>query len=587
MLDDVPFKYIVAVDTEFNFGGHDTFEEASRSGERPHPKCVVAKELRTGQIWRIWHTEHGSHPPFPIGRDTLVVAYYASAELGCFRAWGWPNPTNVLDLFAEFRARTNGLLTPAGSGLVGALTYFGLDTIGSQEKDSSRLLIIRGGHELERNREPVLDYCESDVDALARLLPAMWAGIDLPRALLRGRFMPAAAAIEWNGTPIDRPPLTLLRKHWTGIQDELIRSIDTDYGVFDGRSFRADQWAQFLTRHSIPWPTLESGALDLASDTFREMAATYPIVAPIHELRHALSQLRLEDLAVGSDDRNRCILSAFRARTSRSQPSNTRFIFGPSTWMRFLIKPPPGHGLAYIDFAAQEFGIAAALSGDPAMIAAYTSNDVYIGFGKQIGKLPADATAETHASARQLFKQCVLGIGYGMEERTLAQRIGQPPIVARELLRAYRETYAKFWAWADGAVDYAMLHGSLHTTFGWPIHVDESPNPRSLRNFLLQGNASEMLRLSCIFATERSVEVCAPIHDALLICAPLDRLEADIATTRAAMTEASRLVLDGFEIRTDVKVVRYPDRYTDRRGAVMWRRIMALIEQRQAKAVAA
>jgi DNA polymerase-1 len=255
--------------------------------------------------------------------------------------------------------------------------------------------------------------------------------------------------------------------------------------------------------------------------------------------------------------------------------------------MRFLIKPPPGHGLAYIDFAAQEFGIAAALSGDPAMIAAYTSNDVYIGFGKQIGKLPADATAETHASARQLFKQCVLGIGYGMEERTLAQRIGQPPIVARELLRAYRETYAKFWAWADGAVDYAMLHGSLHTTFGWPIHVDESPNPRSLRNFLLQGNASEMLRLSCIFATERSVEVCAPIHDALLICAPLDRLEADIATTRAAMTEASRLVLDGFEIRTDVKVVRYPDRYTDRRGAVMWRRIMALIEQRQAKAVAA
>jgi DNA polymerase-1 len=96
MLDDVPFKYIVAVDTEFNFGGHDTFEEASRSGERPHPKCVVAKELRTGQIWRIWHTEHGSHPPFPIGRDTLVVAYYASAELGCFRAWGWPNPTNVL-----------------------------------------------------------------------------------------------------------------------------------------------------------------------------------------------------------------------------------------------------------------------------------------------------------------------------------------------------------------------------------------------------------------------------------------------------------------------------------------------------------
>jgi DNA polymerase I-like protein with 3'-5' exonuclease and polymerase domains len=251
-----------------------------------------------------------------------------------------------------------------------------------------------------------------------------------------------------------------------------------------------------------------------------------------------------------------------------------------------LIKPPPGYGLAYIDFSSQEFGIAAALSGDAAMLAAYASADVYIAFGKQSGKLPPDATADTHTFARQLFKQCVLGIGYGMEERTLAQRIGQPQIVARELLRAYRETYAKFWSWADAAVDHAMLHGSLHTTFGWPIHVGENPNPRSLRNFPMQANAAEMLRLSCIFATERGVEVCAPVHDALLICAPLDRLEADVAATRAAMAEASRLVLGGFEIRTDVKIVRHPDRYTDRRGAVMWRRIMSLVEQRRARAAA-
>jgi DNA polymerase-1 len=587
MLDGIPFRHVVAADTEFNFGSHDSFDEASRSGGRQRPVCLVARELRTGQTWRVWHTDRGPRPPFPIGDDALVIAYYASAELGSFRAWGWPNPANILDLYAEFRARTNGLTVPSGSGLVGALTYFGRDTIGTQEKDFMRLLIIRAGEELERNRELVLDYCESDVDALARLLPAMWSGIDLPRALLRGRYMAAAAAMEWNGTPIDRTTLTLLREHWTGIQDDLVRDIDADYGVFDGRSFRADRWAQFLVRHNIPWPVLESGALALDRDTFREMAKAYSIVAPIHELRHALSQLRLEDLAVGEDGRNRCILSAFRARTSRNQPSNTASIFGPSAWLRFLIKPPPGHGLAYIDFATQEFGIAAALSGDPAMLAAYASGDVYLEFGKQIGKLPPDATAESHPNERQLFKQCVLGIGYGMEEHTLAQRIGQPPIVARELLRGHRETYSLCWTWSDAAVDHAMLHGSLCTTFGWPIHVNETTNPRTLRNFPMQANAAEMLRLSCIFATEHGIEVCCPIHDALLICAPLDRLEADIATTRAAMAEASRLVLAGFEIRTDVKIVRHPDRFTDKRGTVMWQRIMALIEQRRAKAAAA
>jgi hypothetical protein len=52
-------------------------------------------------------------------------------------------------------------------------------------------------------------------------------------------------------------------------------------------------------------------------------------VAPLRELRHALSQLRLNALAVGSDGRNRCLLSTFRAKTSRNQPSNSQFIFGP------------------------------------------------------------------------------------------------------------------------------------------------------------------------------------------------------------------------------------------------------------------
>jgi hypothetical protein len=63
--------------------------------------------------------------------------------------------------------------------------------------------------------------------------------------------------------------------------------------------------------------------------------------------------------------------------------------------------------------------------------------------------------------------------------------------------------------------------------------------------------------------------------------APLDRLEDDVARTRAAMAEASRIVLGGFEIRTDVKTVRFPDRYMDKRGALMWERVMALITQRQ------
>jgi hypothetical protein len=397
--------------------------------------------------------------------------------------------------------------------------------------------------------------------------------------------MAAAAAMEFNGIPIDVSTLEPLREHWTDIQDDLIVAIDVDYGVFEGRSFKRDRWGRWLADKGIPWPRLESGQLDLSDEVFREMAKAYPAVSPMRELRHALSDMRLEDLAVGRDGRNRTILSAFRSRTGRNQPSNTKYIFGTSVWLRGLIKPPPGHGIAQIDWSQQEFGIAAALGGDVAMLAAYKSGDPYLAFGKQAGVIPADATKKTHGDQRQLFKACVLGLQFGMGPETLAFRIGQPPIVARDLIRMHRETYSTFWRWSDAAVDTAMLSGSLHTTFGWHIHVDADTKPRTLRNFPMQANGSDMLRIACILAIESGVEVCGPIHDAVLICAPLDRLEDDIVKMRAAMAEASRLVLNGFELETDVTVVQYPDRYMDKdRGAVMWGKVMGLLAKRRAAA---
>ena len=129
-------------------------------------------------------------------------------------ALGWPVPERVLDLFTEFRNHTNGVPTDSGAGLLGALAFHGLDGIGAVEKDEMRALVLRGGPWSDAERVAILDYCESDVEALARLLPAMLPKIDLPRALLRGRYMVAAARMERNGVPIDTGTLGQLKRHW-------------------------------------------------------------------------------------------------------------------------------------------------------------------------------------------------------------------------------------------------------------------------------------------------------------------------------------------------------------------------------------
>ena len=198
----LPFCEVWAVDFEFT----------APAGERPTPICMVAREIRSGRTIRLEQGQFGPSPPFSVGPKTLFVAFYASAELGCFLALNWPKPANILDLFAEFRDRTNGLSTPAGAGLIGALTFLGLDSIGAIEKDDMRAIAMRGGPFTESERAGLLQYCESDVLALEHLLTAMLPRIDLTRALVRGRYMAAAAAMEWNGTPIDSNTLAYLQE---------------------------------------------------------------------------------------------------------------------------------------------------------------------------------------------------------------------------------------------------------------------------------------------------------------------------------------------------------------------------------------
>jgi hypothetical protein len=439
--------------------------------------------------------------------------------------------------------------------------------------------LARGVPSTASERRTLLDACEARGAALAGLLEMVLPEIDLGQSVLRGRYMAAVARMERSGVPIDVPALRRLRDGWGGLRDALIRDVDARVGVFDGRAFRADRWEAYLEREGIAWPRLPSGALDLGDDTFREIARAHPDVALVRELRHSLGRPTPEDLALGSDGRNRVPLCPFASKTGRNQPSSSRFIFGASRWLRGLIRPEAGRALAYVDWAQQEFGIAAALSGDPAMLEAYRSGDPYLALGKRAARIPAWGTRRTHGAEREAFKACVLGVLYGMGPETLAGRIGQPAARGRELIEAHRAAYPRFWRWSDEAVLDALASGAIRSVFGWTLRVGDDASPRSLRNFPCQANGAEMLRLACSLATERGVQVVAPVHDAVLVEGLAGSIDEVVAATERALAEASEVVLDGFRLRTEARVVRWPDRYVDERGREFWGRVMRLLPE--------
>jgi hypothetical protein len=477
----------------------------------------------------------------------------------------------------------SGLKIVGNTSLLGAMLYYGLPCLSGCEKADMRLLALRGGPYTDAEKEELLDYCESDVVALKKLLAVMLerGHIDLPRALIRGRFTSAVARMELTGIPIDVPLYAALRENWQAIRTKLIDAVNVDYGVYAGTTFKKAAFEAYLRKRGISWPRLPSGTLSLEDETFRDMARAHPAtIGPLHKLRRSVADLKAFNVAVGSDGRNRAQLWPFSTKTGRNSPKASEFIFQQCTWLRYLIKPARGRALAYLDYSGQEFAIAAALSVDPRMRDAYESGDPYIYTARFARAVPNNATKSTHPAQREIYKVVTLAVGYGQGEFSLAARLGVPITTARNLLQSHRELFHRYWTWSDQVEAQAMITGIIRTCFGWHLHVGGiDANPRSIRNFMLQAHGAEIMRLATAAMTEAGIQVCAPVHDGFLIEAAEGEIDHTVEVCREHMEEASRTVLDGFTIRVDSKVIRYPDRYTDPRGARMWEIVQRLMKE--------
>ena len=568
------------------------FEFVVEDRERPRPICLVAKSLKTGAETKLWIVE-GVQCPLPAGQEYLYVAYFASAEWNCFLSLGWDLPARIIDLYPEYRRMTNGAVgytTRSGYGLLAAADAFGVTTMDTNHKTDMRELIMSGGPWSPEQQNDILKYCAHDVTITTKLFRQMWPKIAtdrlaLTQALLRGRYTVAVAKMEFAGTPIDTVLLTKLKSNWPELRLHLIKAVDQDYGVYEGSTFKQSKFEHWVSAQAIPWPRTDLGKLRLDEATFRQMSKSHTQVAALHELRITLAQMRTLKLHVGTDGRNRTLLSPFASKTGRNQPSTTKFIFGNSAWLRSLIKPQKGFGLAYVDFSSQEIAIAAALSGDPKMWQAYNSGDPYMAFAIQAGLAPEGATKSSHKAIRNRCKQIMLGVGYGMGAEALALAAGIHRVEANGLLINHRMTYRIFWKWAEANQMRALMGEPLVTPLGWKLQLrnDPDPNDRSLLNWPMQSTGADIMRLAACMLTEAGIEVCCPIHDAFLVRFPLAEEIDVIAKTTKLMVDASAIVMGlGYACRVDADIVRYPDRYMDERGEKMFSTITRLLDTLEA-----
>jgi hypothetical protein len=556
------FREVWSLDTEFR----------PADGERVVPVCLCGTEVRSGRTIKVWQDELRTMERCPVGNgdDELVLAYAAQAELGCYSVLGWPYPPHLIDLFAEFRVFSNGLSEQSSE--LTALRRFNIPCMSDEHKEEMIALIIGQESYNAEEREKILDYCLEDTRNLWALLRALATqrGFDLRRSLLRGEYVSCVAKMESDGIPLDLPLLGRLRAHWGAMKKALIDAVDAEISVYDGGVFKNERWLNYCHLHNIAWPVLPSGKPDLKAETFREMSKMHPVAARVHELRSTLGKFRELGFTVGADGRNRFPLMPFRAKTGRNQPPAKKCIFAPARWIRGLIKPSEGQAISYIDWHAQELGTMAALSHDQAMLAFYAEDDPYLAFARAAGGAPKSATRETHPRERKIYKVAVLAVAYGQGARGLAPRIGASEETARRVIRQHKRVFSEYHRWAKRRILATKLTHRVVASFGWQMAVTRETPIRTLLNWPIQSNASEMLRLACILSAKAGVKVIFVVHDALLIEDSVEKIDEAVIKAREAMRQASEIVLGGVSLGTDAKTVKFPERYMDEDGEDFW-----------------
>jgi DNA polymerase family A len=496
---------------------------------------------------------------------------------------GWRFPIHIYDLHTAYLAASNILLPyepdetrkRPRKRLPDACRAYGIQGWEHIEKEVMAKDIGEGRWR-KYGKKRVLEYCEEDVNKSAELLRRQLRGqsrfpaSDVPRVLHWSNYSAKTVAlIQARGMPIDMVLWNLVQENKAAVIQYLLREFDPSYGSAnpiytpDGE-FSYARFEQWLISVGITaWPRLDSGRLDISGDAFRLMSFI-PSIERLHALRDSLGVIVRAKLPIGHDGRNRPTLFPFCTATGRN--AHAKSLFNAHAGMRSFMAFPPDKIGVYLDWRTQEVGIAAARSGDKALMDAYRNGDVYHALAL-VCRLTNDYDAkhwkDNNPAVRQRMKSLQLAITYGMSVPSLARGLNRHPLIASTIIQRHRETYSRFWEWRAEMVQTAMLTRKIETVFGWPLRISTSPNKRTLYNFPMQANGAEMLRLAAWRLCEASLIPSMLIHDGILL--ELDNQE-QIAHAIEIMRGAGRDVCDGFEIDVEVdQMLIGGARYRDKR----------------------
>ena len=558
------FSRVLAVDTEFRFDLTQTIPEKV--------VCFVYKDIFTGEVFRYWeHDKTFSERHFNYD-DCLLVSFNATAEYGSYLNILHGKPRQMWDCFVENKRLYFPFREKGKFGLIDVCEMYGIPCMSKEEKAKNINTIINNKYYTLEQQKQILDYCQKDVEETADLFLCQVDDIEqqnklktvkdfdqeLWQIMFRGLAQGCVAQIQRTGVPVDTTLINKFNKYWGAVKDKIIKRKNNLLQVYnDDLTFSNAKFKTFVVNCGLGhrWPLLKSGFYTTNDKVVKKFQEEHTKIKEFRQMRKLLNTTKLTNYILGADGKVRTSLNMFGTLTGRCSPSTAKYPLNASKWARNFIKPSWGEKLYYIDYVAQEPAIMGYLSNDKNLINNYQRGDIYLTTAQQIGLIKDEfASKETHKRERKIIKQLFLATGYGQGYKAIADNLGCSSFQAKDFLKKFKQLYSTYDRWIQGVMSAGAVHNRICTPYGWQRSIRGNLKwkdgkrvsiKNQLRNFPIQGTGSDILRRAMVDLLDSHIKVIGPVHDALIISAPIPDDKKIIEEVKEIMVHASQKVVGG------------------------------------------
>lgn len=198
------------------------------------------------------------------------------------------------------------------------------------------------------------------------------------------------------------------------------------------------------------------------------------------------------------------------------------------------------HTLVSFDYSQQELRILAHLTGEKALIKAFSE-------GQDVHKLTASKLFNVSydnvtKQQRMVGKTINFGIIYGMSSYGMSAGLNIPQEDAEQFIQQFYASYPNIKTYYDEYLNNAKINGAVETLLGRRKYVFEDPKRRFidnstrrvLMNYPIQGTAAELMKKAMveidkkILSKQEDLSLLLTIHDDLVFEIPDEKLTQDI-----------------------------------------------------------